>query len=397
MTRQIRVSILGVTGSVGQATRRVISTSTSDGPAFKVIAVTANSNVEELARAAVEHGAEFAAIAKPELYQDLKAALSGTQIKIGAGAEAICEAAAREADTVVAGIVGIAGLRPTLAALKTGAAVALANKESMVCAGRLINSIAARTAAKVLPIDSEHNAIFQVLDRPERVEKITLTASGGPFRTATHSEMKNASRATALRHPRWKMGAKISIDSATMMNKGLELIEAAYLFELTPDQIDVVVHPQSIVHSLVNYDDGSVLAQMGNPDMCIPISYALSWPGRMPLPDVERLDLAKIGRLDFEAPDLKKFPALNHARNAIRTDGAAPIVLNAANEIAVEAFLQERIGFLDIADTVDHMLTSLPIATTSTAPTRLEDILEIDDEVRQRTLERLELTMTSAQ
>lgn len=391
MSDPIRISILGATGSVGQATMDVISGQDPDGPAFQVAALTAHSNVDALAAAAIEQGAGFAAIGRPDLYADLKSALAGTDVTPAAGETGLAEAAAQKADMVVVAIVGIAGLRPTLAALETGASVALANKESMVCGGPLLTEVARGSGARLLPIDSEHNAIFQVLDRRERVEKVTLTASGGPFRCSSLAEMEKATRATALRHPNWSMGAKISIDSATMMNKGLELIEAAYLFDLKPEEIDVVVHPQSIVHSLVNYDDGSVLAQMGQPDMRIPISYALAWPRRMKLPHIERLDLAKIGRLDFEPPDFVRFPALNLARRAIETQGAAPIALNAANEIAVEAFLQDQIGFLSISATVEEMLELKTGYESNQPPARLEDILEIDEEVRRRTKEKLRL------
>lgn len=391
MSDVTRISILGATGSVGKATRDVVADQGVDGPVFQVAALTAHSNAEQLAAAAIEQNAEFAAIARPDLYADLKSALAGTGIKAAAGESGIAEAAAHGADMVVVAIVGIAGLQPTLAALETGASVALANKESMVCGGPLLTNVAKKSGARLLPIDSEHNAIFQVLDRRERVEKVTLTASGGPFRRSTLAEMEKATRATALRHPNWSMGAKISIDSATMMNKGLELIEAAYLFDLEPDEIDIVVHPQSIVHSLVNYDDGSVLAQMGQPDMRIPISYALSWPRRMKLPAVERLDLAKIGRLDFEPPDFVRFPALNLARHAIEKKGAAPIILNAANEIAVEAFLQDQIGFLSISAAVEEMLEEDTGYQGNETPVRLEDILGIDEEIRRRTKERLRL------
>lgn len=391
MSDVVRISILGATGSVGKATRDVVAGQGTDGPVFQVAALTAHSNADQLAAAAIEQNAEFAAIARPELYADLKSALAGTGITAAAGDSGIAEAAAHGADMVVVAIVGIAGLQPTLAALETGASVALANKESMVCGGTLLTNVAKKSGARLLPIDSEHNAIFQVLDRRERVEKVTLTASGGPFRCSSLDEMEKATRATALRHPNWSMGAKISIDSATMMNKGLELIEAAYLFDLEPDQIDIVVHPQSIVHSLVNYDDGSVLAQMGQPDMRIPISYALSWPRRMKLPAVERLDLAKIGRLDFEPPDFVRFPALNLARHAIERKGAAPIILNAANEIAVEAFLQDQIGFLSISAAVEEMLEQDTGYQGEQPPVRLEDILGIDEEIRRRTKEKLRL------
>jgi 1-deoxy-D-xylulose-5-phosphate reductoisomerase len=293
---------------------------------------------------------------------------------------------------VVAGIVGIAGLQTTLAAVRQGANLALANKESMVCAGALLRVEATRSGARFLPIDSEHNAIFQVLDRPERVEKLILTASGGPFRDVSMSEMASATPEQACAHPNWMMGAKISVDSATMMNKGLELIEAAYLFDVPEPRIEVLVHPQSIIHSLVAYDDGSVLAQLGLPDMRTPISYALSWPSRMPLSGRERLDLAKIGRLDFLPPDPQRFPALRLARTAVSEGGGAPIVLNGANEVAVAAFLQRRIGFLTIAEVAEQVLEEfLGNPTTRHEPAGFDEVYEIDRWARSRAIEKLRL------
>ncbi len=354
-----KISILGATGSVGRAAIDVIAGARGSETEFSVVSVTANANVELLASQAKQLGAQFAAVADEQLYEDLKTALGGTGIAVGAGATALVEAASANADCVVSAIVGVAGLESTLAAVQSGANVALANKESMVCAGPLLKEAARRSGATILPIDSEHNAIFQVLDRPERVEKVTLTASGGPFRTRTLEQMKAATPEEALRHPNWSMGSKITIDSATMMNKGLELIEAAYLFDLNADQLEVVIHPSSIVHSLVSYDDGSVLAQLGQPDMRIPISYALAWPSRMRLPDVQRLDLAAIGSLEFFPPDTKRFPALALAQQCLELGGASPVVLNASNEVAVDAFLQGRIGFLEIADCVEEALETL--------------------------------------
>jgi 1-deoxy-D-xylulose-5-phosphate reductoisomerase len=292
---------------------------------------------------------------------------------------------------VVAGIVGVAGLPATLAAVRAGSDLALANKESMVCAGSLIRAEAARSGARLLPIDSEHNAIFQVLDRPERVEKLILTSSGGPFRTRSLEEMAAVGREQALNHPNFAMGAKITIDSATMMNKGLEMIEASFLFDVPETRIEVLIHPQQIIHSLVAYDDGAVLAQLGTPDMRTPIAHALAWPRRMPLPGVERLDLARIGRLDFEAPDEVRFPALRLARAALRQGACAPIILNGANEIAVDAFLRGNTGFLNIARTVEEVLDELGPLLSSERPGGVEEILEIDHRARASAREKLKL------
>ncbi len=392
MTSPVRVSVLGATGSVGVSTLDVIANKTSGSPEFNVVALTANTNVEALAKSAIATRAEVAVIADASLYGKLKSLLAGTDVEAAAGPEAVVAAAARPADVVVAGIVGIAGLPATLAAVQRGANVALANKESMVCAGPLLRAEAARSGARFLPIDSEHNAIFQVLDRPDRVEKLVLTASGGPFRNSTLSEMAAATPEQAIAHPNWDMGAKISVDCATMMNKGLELIEAAYLFDVPESRIDVLVHPQSIIHSLVAYDDGSVLAQLGLPDMRTPISYALSWPGRMPLPGLERLDLAKIGRLEFMPPDQQRFPALRIARQAVSAGGGAPIVLNGANEVAVAAFLQRRVGFLTIAQVAGDVLEDfLKSQSHATAPASFDDVYEFDRWARARTIEKLRL------
>lgn len=387
-----RVSILGATGSVGESALSVIAENGEGAPDFEVVALTANTNAEALAAAAKATRAELAVIADESCYAELKSLLAGTGIEVAAGVDAINQSAARPADVVVAGIVGIAGLPPTLEAVRQGARVALANKESMVCAGPLLRAEATRAGARFLPIDSEHNAIFQVLDRPSRVEKLILTASGGPFREASVAAMAAATPEQACAHPNWMMGAKISVDCATMMNKGLELIEAAYLFDVPEAQIEVLVHPQSIIHSLVAYDDGSVLAQLGLPDMRTPISYALAWPDRMPLPGLQRLDLAKIGRLDFGPPDTDRFPALRLSRQAVSQGGGAPIVLNGANEVAVAAFLQRRIGFLTIAQVAGEVLEEF-LASTSThaAPTSFDDVYETDRWARRRTIEKLRL------
>jgi 1-deoxy-D-xylulose-5-phosphate reductoisomerase len=388
----VRVSVLGATGSVGDSTLDVIRTQAPGAPEFEVVALTANTNVDALAEAAIETRAQVAVIANEALYGELKSLLAGSGVEAAAGAEALVEAASRPADRVVAAIVGIAGLPSTLAAVRQGTSVALANKESLVCAGPLLREEMRRSGARLLPIDSEHNAIFQVLDRPQRVEKLILTASGGPFRSSSMSEMAAVTPEQACAHPNWDMGAKISVDCATMMNKGLELIEAAYLFEIPEPRIEVLVHPQSIVHSLVAYDDGSVLAQLGLPDMRTPISYALSWPDRMPLPGVERLDLAKIGRLDFLPPDPQRFPALKAARAAVSAGGGAPIVLNGANEVAVAAFLQRRVGFLTIAQVAGEVLDDfLKNRTAATAPESFDAVFEIDRLSRELALKKLRL------
>ena len=392
MTDPVRVSVLGATGSIGVSALDVIATQAPGAPAFEVVAVTANTNAEALAKAAIAACAELAVIGDPARYATLKGHLAGSGIEVAAGPDAIADAAARPANVVVAGIVGIAGLPATLAAVRQGASIALANKESMVCAGRLLRDEAQRAGARLLPIDSEHNAIFQVLDRPERVEKLILTASGGPFRNVSQAEMAGATPEQACAHPNWDMGAKISVDSATMMNKGLELIEAAYLFDVPESRIEVLVHPQSIIHSLVAYDDGSVLAQLGLPDMRTPISYALAWPSRMPLPGLERLDLAKIGRLDFLPPDPQRFPALRLARTAVSAGGGAPVVLNGANEVAVAAFLQRRIGFLTISEVAGQVLEEyLNSHATASGPTTFDEVYDLDRWVRQRTLEKLRI------
>ena len=372
-----RVTVLGSTGSVGCSTVDLLMRNPAR---FKVEALTANRNVALLAEQARRLRARMAAIADPTLGPALADALAGSGIETGAGPDAIAEAAGRPAEWVMGAIVGAAGLAPTLAAIRRGALVALANKECLVCAGPLVMAEARRAGARLLPVDSEHSAVFQVLDqeRPESVERIILTASGGPFRTASLKEMAEATPARALAHPNWDMGAKISIDSATMMNKGLELIEAHHLFGTATERIEIVIHPQSVVHSLVAYVDGSVLAQLGTPDMRTPIAYALAWPERMASP-AAKLDLAKIGTLTFEAPDPVRFPALRLAREALAAGGAAPTILNAANEAAVAAFLAGRIGFLDIAHTVSGTLERLPGRTISS----LAEVEDVDAEARR--------------
>ena len=372
------VTILGSTGSIGCSTIDLIE---REPDRFKVAALTANTNAELLADQAKRLGARLAVIANPARYRVLADALSGTGIETAAGAEALVEAADLDADWVMAGIVGAAGLAPTLASVSRGAIVGLANKECLVCAGALFMREVEASGATLLPVDSEHNAIYQVYasEAPETIEKIILTASGGPFRTSSIEDIARATPQEAVAHPNWDMGAKISVDSATMMNKGLELIEAHHLFGLPSDRIEIVVHPQSIVHSMVAYIDGSVLAQLGTPDMRIPISYALAWPERMKTPS-QRLDLSTIGRLDFEAPDPERFPALRLAREALAAGGAAPTVLNAANEEAVGQFLGGRIGFLDIARIVEAVLEALSGRKLS----NLEDVREADRLARDR-------------
>lgn len=351
------ITILGSTGSVGCSTIDLIE---RNPDLYKVIALTANRNVAALAAQARKLKVELAVVADETCKADLEDALRGTGIEVAAGRAGLIEAASRDASWVMAAIVGAAGLAPTLAAVRRGGEIALANKECLVCAGDFFMQEVARYKATLLPVDSEHNAIFQVLEtrHPEQIEKIILTASGGPFREKTTQFMETATPEQAVAHPKWDMGAKISVDSATLMNKGLELIEAFHLFPVSVDQLDVVVHPESIIHSLVDYKDGSVLAQLGSPDMRIPIAYMLAWPMRMATP-APRLNLTEIASLTFEAPDYKRFPALGLAREAMRMGGAMPTILNAANEIAVEAFLKRRIGFLDIARGVEASLTEL--------------------------------------
>jgi 1-deoxy-D-xylulose-5-phosphate reductoisomerase len=371
------VSVLGSTGSVGCNTIDLIE---RQRDAFVVEALTAHRNVDLLAEQARRLGARLAVIADPSRYAALRDALAGSGVEAAAGPEAVVDAAARPADWVMAAIVGAAGLAPTLAAIRRGAMVALANKEVLVCAGSLVMEEAARHGAKLLPVDSEHNAIYQVFDaaQPDAIDRIILTASGGPFRELSFDAMGHVTPEQAVKHPNWAMGAKISVDSATMMNKGLELIEAYHLFQLGDDRIDIVVHPQSIVHGLVVYRDGSVLAQLGSPDMRTPIAYTLAWPKRMAAP-TKRLDLAALAQLTFQAPDDRRFPALRLARAALQQGGGSPTILNAANEIAVHAFLERAIGFLDIARIVERTLETLGTTVLST----LDDVHHYDREARR--------------
>ena len=372
-----RLTILGATGSIGRSTLDLIARQ-PDG--FAVEALTAHRNVELLIRQARETGARMAAIGDPALYGALKDGLAGTGTEAAAGPEAVAEAAGRPADWVMAGIVGAAGLEPTLCAVRQGTVVALANKESLVCAGDFVQAEVQRCGATLLPVDSEHNAIFQVFDfgQPERVARIVLTASGGPFLKWSRERMAAATPAEAVAHPNWDMGAKISVDSATLMNKGLEVIEAWHLFPVEKDRIAVVVHPESVVHSMVDYVDGSTLAQMGTPDMRTPIAYTLAWPKRMVAPSA-RLDLPAAGTLTFEAPDPERFPALRLASAALEAGGAAPAVLNAANEIAVAAFLDGKIPFLEIAAIVEETLLRGPQQPIGA----IEDVLAVDRTARR--------------
>ena len=370
------VSILGATGSIGTSTLDLIE---REPERFSVVALTAHRDVKGLAAAARRTSARFAAIADPAAAGALADALAGSGIAWGAGPDAVTDAAAMESDWTMAAIVGIAGLKPTMAALRRGRAVALANKEALVSAGTVMLGAARESGASMLPVDSEHNAIYQCFDHedPRRIAKVILTASGGPFRTLSQAEMARMTPAQAVKHPNWSMGAKISVDSATLMNKGLELIEAHHLFPIGADRFEILIHPQSVVHSLVEYVDGSVLAQLGTPDMRTPIAYTLAWPERMRTP-CARLDLAAIGRLDFEAPDPERFPALQLARAALVEGGARPAVLNAANEVAVSAFLAGRIGFLDIVFIVGKVLDGYD----PPAPTSIEGVIAIDERAR---------------
>jgi 1-deoxy-D-xylulose-5-phosphate reductoisomerase len=371
-----RISILGATGSVGTSTLSLVEENPGK---YDVEALTANRDVEALATIAKRVGAKVAVVADESQYSALKDALAGSGIEAAAGADAVVEAASRPVDLVMAAIVGAAGLKSTLAACRTGASVAFANKECLVCAGPLMLAEVEKHGTRLLPVDSEHSAVFQVFDNSQKgsVARIILTASGGPFRTWPRARMEGASIQQAVNHPVWSMGSKISIDSATMMNKGLEIIEAHFLFGMPESQIDVVVHPQSVIHSLVEYQDGSTLAQLGTPDMRTPIAVALAWPGRMPVSGVA-MDLAKIGQLTFEPADPVRFPALAFARRALQMGGDAPTILNAANETAVAAFLAGRIGFLDIERVVEGALESLP----GTSPASIDDVVAIDAEAR---------------
>ncbi|QDH17525.1 1-deoxy-D-xylulose-5-phosphate reductoisomerase [Swingsia samuiensis] len=368
-----RITVLGSTGSIGTSTVDLLKREKDE---FDVRALVGGRNVKLLAEQAKDLRAELAVIHDESLYAELKAALAGTGIKAAAGRQAVIDAAALEADWTMAAITGAAGLEPALAAARNGHAIALANKEALVCAGDVMLRAVREAGATLLPVDSEHNAIAQALGgcSMESVEKIVLTASGGPFRKSSLEEMRAATPQKALKHPTWSMGAKITIDSASMANKGLEVIEAARLFGLTEDQIDVLIHPQSAVHGLVQFKDGSLVAQMGSADMRIPIAHTLAWPQRMNTP-CQRLDLSALSTLEFEAPDENRFIPLRLARQVLRAGGAAPAVFSAANEIAVDAFLNGRIGFLGIGETIDSVLQVMP---ENPELKTLDDVLEWD-------------------
>jgi 1-deoxy-D-xylulose-5-phosphate reductoisomerase len=375
-----RITILGATGSIGTSTLDLVK---REPERYRVTAISARRNAAALAKAARETGAELAVVADPSAYADLKEALSGTGIEAAAGEEALLESAQRPADWVMAAISGAIGLKPTLAAIERGATVALANKECLVCAGSLFMRRAAATGATVLPVDSEHNAIFQALGAGPRedVRRVILTASGGPFRTWSVDAIRAATPEQALRHPNWAMGPRITVDSATMVNKGLELIEAQHLFALRPDEIDILVHPQSVVHGLVEFRDGSVVAQLGSPDMRIPIAHCLAWPRRIDTPSA-RLDLAKVRELTFEAPDPVRFPAVALARHVMELGGAAPTVFNAADEVAVGEFIAGRIAFPAIVSLVEATLEKASALGLLADPPGVEAAIAVDHNAR---------------
>ena len=370
------ITILGATGSIGTSTLDLVE---REPDRFEVLALTANCDVARLAAAAIRTRAKLAVVADESCLGDLRAALAGTNIGCAGGRDAVIDAASLGADITMAAIVGCIGLEPTMAAIAGGKTVIIANKEPLVSAGDVVLAAAKQSGATLLPADSEHNAIFQCFDasRPERVRRIILTCSGGPFRNYSLAEMRDMTPGQAVAHPNWSMGAKISVDSATLFNKGLELIEAARLFPVAHDAIEIVIHPQSVIHSLVEYIDGSTLAQLGPPDMRVPIASCLAWPDRMATP-MAPLDLIAIGRLDFEAPDPARFPAIRLARDALDAGGARPAILNAANEIAVASFLDGQIGFLEIAAIVEDTL----LAYDPAAPGTLGDVLAVDTEAR---------------
>jgi 1-deoxy-D-xylulose-5-phosphate reductoisomerase len=372
------ISILGSTGSIGTSTLDLINCNRSR---FSVAALTAYNNIDLLIEQVRVFKPQLAVIGDETHYDRLKTALQGSATEAAAGRAAIIEAAEVPSDFVMAGIVGAAGLKPTLAAVRRGAIVGLANKECLVCAGDLIMKEVAKHGATLLPVDSEHNAIYQVFDfeQAKSVRKIILTASGGPFRSSSLEVMRKATPEQAVLHPNWDMGAKISVDSATMMNKGLELIEAYHLFPVAKDQVEILVHPESVVHSLVEYEDGSFLAQLGSPDMRTPISYALNWPKRMNVA-VDRLDLAKIRTLNFETVDGTRFPAVEMARHVLMVGGSAPVILNAANEIAVRGFLERKIGFLDICNIVGEVLAIIDQSEI----TSVGEVIEVDELARNK-------------
>ncbi|MCP4328808.1 MAG: 1-deoxy-D-xylulose-5-phosphate reductoisomerase [Alphaproteobacteria bacterium] len=377
------VTILGSTGSIGTNTIDLIEN--GEG-CYRIAALTAHQSAETLVEQARRLKPEIAVIADPAKYSALKEGLAGTDIEIAAGPEALVEAAQRPSDFVMAGIVGYAGLAPTLAAVRRGVTVGLANKECLVCAGDIVMAEVEQANGTLLPVDSEHSAIFQVFefDQAHTVSRVILTASGGPFLNRARVELTNVTPAQAVAHPNWDMGAKISVDSATMMNKGLEVIEAHHLFPVEDEKIEIVVHPQSVIHSMVEYVDGSVLAQLGTPDMRTPIAYALGWPSRISSPSA-KIDFMAAGDLTFQAPDDEKFPAIRLARTALEAGGSMPVTLNAANEIAVRAFLDGEIGFLDITDVIDATLDN----SSNTALDSLDTVVAMDIEGRRLATEQV--------
>jgi 1-deoxy-D-xylulose-5-phosphate reductoisomerase len=382
---KVRITVLGATGSIGQSLADLIE---RNPDRYEVVALVSNRNAAALAQMAKTLKAGSAILAEEACYPELKDRLSGSGIRTGAGEAAVLEAVDEDTDIVVGAIVGAAGLKPTMAAIRSGRRIALANKECLVCAGDLFMEKIQATGAELLPVDSEHNAVFQVFetDKADMVEKVILTASGGPFRTLSKADMKRVTPQQALKHPNWDMGARITIDSATMMNKGFEVIEASHLFPVSHDQLGVLVHPQSTVHGLVQYKDGSLLAQLGSPDMRTPIAHCLAFPHRIDVP-VKRLDLAELGTLTFEAPDLDRFPALHLALKAMREGGMAPAALNAVDEIAVEAFLTGQIGFMDIPAAIETVLEALGAGGLLREASGVEDVLALDAEARQKTSE----------
>jgi 1-deoxy-D-xylulose-5-phosphate reductoisomerase len=372
------LSILGATGSIGTSALNLVRNSD-----YRVVALTANSDAKKLAVLAKEFDADIAAVSDPAALPELREALSGTRTKVVAGAEGLAEASAAHSDILLSAIVGAAGLRPTIAGFAAGRKIALANKECLVTAGNLFMREAQKRDAIVLPVDSEHNAVFQALacGKREAVSKVTLTASGGPFRAMSRERLARVTPEEAVRHPNWSMGAKISIDSATLMNKGLELIEAHYLFNLAPAQLDVVIHPQSVVHAMVEFHDGSVVAQLAHPDMRIPIGFCLAWPERLAW-NAPKLDLARLGALHFEAPDYERFPALRLARETLVRGGAAPNVLNAANEVAIDAFRARRLSFQDIPGLSQAVLEKADREGLLAEPNTVNDAIVVDHVAR---------------
>lgn len=384
-----QVNILGSTGTIGQNTLDLIRRNREK---FEINVLTGDQNIKLLAEQAIEFNAKYVVTASADQYENLKSALSGTGIPCAAGQRALIEAASHKTDITMTAIVGVAGLQPALAALENSSLMALANKECLVSAGDLFMRSALQNGTTLIPVDSEHSAAYQCLtaENRESIHKLTLTASGGPFREFTQDQLAQVSKAQALKHPNWEMGAKITIDSATLMNKGLELIEAKYLFALSHDQIDMVVHPQSIIHCMVSFKDGAMLAQMSEPDMRVPIAYSLAWPNRMSTP-MQPVDLAALGQLTFEPGDEKRFPCLRIAREVLEQNNASGPALNAANEIAVNSFLKDQCSYTDIPKIIESVLEKIQSETAAFDPYDLNSILHIDNKARQLALEWLKL------